>query len=354
MDLNNLTRFKQLDPDDMIGHINGLPEQLAAAWKLGSKLSLPRWRGIRQVVVAGMGGSAIGSDLVAAYGEHSLKLAWTTWRDYGLPAWAHGPETLVICSSHSGNTEETLSAFEAAKATSCRILAVCTGGQLEEAAKKANVPLWVFKHKGQPRAAVGYSFGLLLAAAARLTLLPNPDNEMAEAVAAMKEQQKTLLPEVPDTRNSAKRMGGQFMGRWITIYGAGLMAPVARRWKTQLNEIAKVAASFEIIPEADHNALQGVMQPESQFNATMAIFLQAAHSDPRNQRRTELTRMAIMLQGQNTDTITAAGDSRMANMWTALHYGDYAAYYLAMAYGVDPTPVPMLNELKEKMKEGLD
>ena len=157
MDLNNLTRFKQLDPDDMIGHINGLPQQLAAAWKLGSKLPLPRWRGIRQVVVAGMGGSAIGSDLVAAYGEHSLKLAWTTWRDYGLPAWAHGPEMLVICSSHSGNTEETLSAFEAAKATSCRILAVCTGGQLEEAAKKAGYQIKVgrfpFSASGKAKAA---------------------------------------------------------------------------------------------------------------------------------------------------------------------------------------------------------
>jgi len=351
MDLNDTERFKKLDPEDMIGHINGLPDQLAAAWKLGKKLPLPRWRGIKQVFVAGMGGSAIGSDLVAVYGEHSLKASWITHRDYGLPAAANGPETLVICSSHSGNTEETLSAFEAAKASGCRILTVCTGGELAKAAKKTKAPLWVFKHKGQPRTAVGFSFGLLLAVAARLKLIPDPSSELADSIAAMKGQQKTLLPEVRDTSNSAKRMGGQFMGRWITIYGAGLMAPVARRWKTQLNEVAKAAASFETLPEADHNALQGVMQPETQFNATMAIFLRAPHNDPRNDRRTELTRMAIMLQGQNTDTITASGESRMANMWTALHYGDYTAYYLAMAYGVDPTPVPMLNELKEKMKE---
>jgi glucose/mannose-6-phosphate isomerase len=351
VDLNDVNKFKQLDPEDMIGHINGLPDQLAAAWKLGNKLALPRWRGITQVVVAGMGGSAIGSDLVAAYAEHILKAGWTTWRDYGLPAWVKGNETLVVCSSHSGNTEETLSAFEAARAAGCRVLAVCTGGELAKIAKKAKTPLWVFKHKGQPRTAVGYSFGLLLAVAARLKLLPDPSSDVADAVAAMKDQQKTFVPEVRDTSNPSKRMGGQFMGRWITIYGAGLMGPVARRWKTQLNEVAKVAASFEIIPEADHNALQGVMQPEAQFNATMAIFLQAAHNDPRNERRTELTRMAIMLQGQNTDTITAQGSSRMANLWTALHYGDYAAYYLAMAYGVDPTPVPMLGELKEKMKE---
>lgn len=352
MNLNDLDLFKRLDPEDMIGHINGLPDQLAAAWKLGNKLALPRWRGIRKVVVAGMGGSAIGSDLLAAYAEPELKAAWVTQRDYGLPAWAAGSDTLVICSSHSGNTEETLAAFDAALAAKCKTLAICTGGELAKRAKKAGVPLWTFKHTGQPRTAVGFSFGLLLAAAARLKLIADQSAEVKDAVAAMKEQQRSLLPEVLDTANSSKRMGGQFMGRWITIYGAGLMAPVARRWKTQLNENAKVAAAFELIPEANHNTLQGVMQPEPQFGATMAIFLRAEQNDERNERRTELTRMAIMLEGQNTDTITAAGESRLANIWTALHYGDYASYYLAMAYGIDPTPVPMLAELKERMKTG--
>lgn len=352
MNLNDVARFKELDPQDMIGHINGLPDQLAAAWQLGNQLPLPAWNNIAQIVVAGMGGSAIGADLLAAYGELQLKAALVTHRDYGLPAWAAGSGTLVICSSHSGNTEETLAAYAAAKAAGCKILAITTGGQLAQLAEQDKTPLWIFEHRGQPRTAVGFSFGLLLAAVTRLGLLPDPGAELAGAVAAMKAQQASLLPEVPDTQNSSKRMGGQFMGRWITIYGAGLMAPVARRWKTQLNENAKVAASFELIPEADHNALQGVMQPEAQFNATMAIFLRAAHNDARNERRAELTRMAVMVEGQNTDTITAAGDSRLANMWTALHYGDYASYYLAMAYGVDPTPVPMLAELKDKMKAG--
>ncbi len=350
MNLNDPQLYKKIDPEDMIGHINGLPDQLAAAWRLGIGLDLPTWTGIRQVVVAGMGGSAIGSDLLAAYAELALKASWFTHRDYGLPAWARGEETLVICSSHSGNTEETLSAFEAAQATGCRILAIATGGELAKAAKKANAPLWIFDHKSQPRTAVGFSFGLLLAAAARLNLIDDPSAELKDAVSAMKEQQGSFLPEVPDTANPTKRMGGQFMGRWITIFGAGLLAPVARRWKTQINENAKAQASFEFIPEADHNTLQGVEQPEGLFPATMAIFLSSTHNHPRDVRRTELTRMPIMLQGQNTDTIIAQGETRLAHMWTALHYGDYASYYLALAYGLDPTPVPMLAEFKEKMK----
>lgn len=350
MNLNDTKRFKQLDPDDMAGHINGLPDQLAAAWELGQTLDLPDWDGIRQVVVAGMGGSAIGADLVAAFGEPTLKAALLIHRGYGLPAWATGEDTLVICSSHSGNTEETLSAFAAARAQGCRVLAVSTGGQLAEAAAAAGYPVWKFNHTGQPRTAVGYSFGLLLAALTRLGLHADPSAEVADAVAAMKAQQASLLPEVRDTQNSSKRMAGQFVGRWITIYGAGLLAPVARRWKTQINENAKAVASFELLPEAGHNTLQGVTEPEGEFRASMSIFLRAHLNHPRDELRAEHTRMAVMVEGQNTDTITAQGETRLANMWTTLHYGDYTSYYLAMAYGVDPTPVPMLAELKEKMK----
>ena len=350
MDLNNTQRFKQLDTENMIAHINGLPDQLAAAWELGQRLDLPPWQGIRQVLFAGMGGSAIGGDLLAADAEPSLKVSFHMHRGYGLPAWARGEETLVICSSHSGNTEEVLSSYAAAKEQACRVLITTTGGQLVDLAKKDSATLWRFEYAGQPRTAVGYSFGLLLALLARLDLLSDPSEELADAVAAMQAQQANLLPEVPDTSNSSKRMAGQFMGRWITIYGAGLMAPVARRWKTQLNENAKAQAAFELLPEADHNTLQGIEQPETEFGKTMSIFLRAAHNHPRDELRAEHTRMAIMLAGQNTDTVAASGDSRLANMWTALHYGDYTSYYLAMAYGLDPTPIPMLVDLKDKMR----
>ncbi len=348
MNLNDIKQMKQLDPEGMIDHINGLPDQLAAAWELGQSQPLPAWQNIKHIVVAGMGGSAIGADLLAAYGEPQLKASLTTHRDYGLPAWVSA-DTLVVCSSHSGNTEETLAAYEAAKAAGSKILVVCTGGKLAALAQQDGHPLWLFDHKGQPRTAVGYSFGLLLALVARLGLLPDPAAELADAVAVMKAQQANFRADVPDINNPAKRMGGQLMGRWVTVYGAGLMAPVARRWKAQINENSKAAASFEVIPETNHNALQGLLQPEAQFNASMSLFLLAAHDDKRNQKRTELTRTAVMVEGQNTDMITAVGETRMANLWTALHYGDYVSFYLSMAYGYDPTPVPALAAFKNEM-----
>jgi glucose/mannose-6-phosphate isomerase len=271
-------------------------------------------------------------------------------RDYGLPAWASGAQTLVIASSHSGNTEETLDSFEAALKNECRLMAIATGGMLAARAGEAKVPLWKFDHPGQPRAAAGYSFGLLLAAFVRLGLVPDPAGELASAVAAMREAQASLRAGVPAVQNPAKRMAGQLVGRWVTVFGAGLLAPVARRWKTQINEIAKAGAGFEVLPEADHNTLAGSLHPLELLPRVFALFLRAPCDHPRNRLRLDLTRQALMVEGLDTDHFDALGELPLAQLWTALHFGDYTAYYLAMAYGVDPTPVEALENFKAAMQ----
>jgi len=349
MNLDDYSTFAQLDPQNMLSHIAGLPDQLHTAWELGQRLPLPDWSGVERILISGMGGSAIGADLLAAYIEPDCRLPVFVRRDYELPAWARGPQTLVIASSHSGNTEETLSGFEAAVRNGCRVLAIATGGQLAEAAQKAGIPLWIFEHKGQPRAAVGYSFGLLLAVFTRLGLIPDPTVELKAAIEAMRAQQTNLRPLVPAMQNPAKRMAGQLVGRWVAVMGAGILAPVARRWKGQISEIAKAWAQFEFLPEADHNTLAGVVNPEEALNRTMVLFLRAPSYHPRNLRRSELTKKIFMLEGLNTDFIDAQGDTPLAHLWTALHLGDYTAYYLAMAYGVDPTPVAAIEGFKREL-----
>jgi glucose/mannose-6-phosphate isomerase len=350
MNLDDFNAFKQLDSQNMLGEIDNLPAQLEKAWKLGQTQPLPESTGIRQVIISGMGGSAIGADLLAAYITSSCPVPIIVHRDYGLPAWAHGPETLVIASSHSGDTEETLEAFNAALQNKCRLMAVVTGGQLAGRAAQAKISLWKFEHRGQPRAAVGFSFGLLLAAFARLGLIPDPVKELAGAVAAMKKQQETLRADVPVEHNPAKRLAGQLVGRWANVYASGCLAPVARRWKGQINEIAKAGAGFEVLPEADHNALAGLLNPEDILSRTMTLFLRAPSDHPRNHLRLDLTRKGFMVEGLNTDVYEAQGETPMAHIWTTLHFGDYTAYYLAMAYGADPTPVDALENFKAAMK----
>ncbi len=350
MNLDDLKHFKELDTLDMLGEIDGLPDQLQTAWQLGQTLVLPEFPTLTDVVICGMGGSAIGADLLSAYVTAICGVPVVVHRDYGLPAFARGKSTLMIASSHSGNTEETLDSFEMARKQDCSIVAITTGGEL--AKRATDLPVWTFEHAGQPRAAVGYSFGLLLALFTRLKLIPDPSRELVSTVAAMKESQGQLRADISATQNPAKREAGQLVGRWVTVFGAGILAPVARRMKTQINEIAKAAANFEFLPEADHNTLAGTEHPEEVMAPhTMNLFLRSPSDHARNRKRIELTRQAFMLDGLNTDFIDARGDSPLAHMWTVILFGDYMSYYLAMAYGVDPTPIPALSDFKEAMKQ---
>lgn len=352
MNLDDLDLIHKLDAQNMLGEIDNLPAQLEKAWELGQASEPPGTSGLSRVLISGMGGSAIGADLVAAYVAPTCRVPLVVHRDYGLPAWARGAETLVIASSHSGDTEETLDSFEAALAAGCTLLALCTGGELERRARAAGIPAWKFDHRGQPRAAVGFSFGLLLAALARLGLVPELGEEFPDALAGMRSAQGPLRAETPVAQNPAKRMAGQLVGRWVTVYGSGILAPVARRWKGQVNELAKAGAGFEVLPEADHNALAGLENPEMLMQ-TATIFLRsggAGADRPRNRLRADLTRRAFMQAGLNQDVFEAKGESPLAQMWTTLHFGDYMAFYLAMAYGMDPTPVEALQGFKAAMK----
>jgi len=351
MNLDDVKRMRSLDPEDMLGKIEELPGQLEEAWAMGQSLPLEGIGAIERVVVAGMGGSAIGADLLRAYSAPTLTVPFEVWRNYGLPAYAAGPSTLVVLSSHSGNTEEVLSALDEALDRNTNVLGLTCGGELGKRGGTHGFPVWRFKHDGQPRAATGFSFGLLLAALNRLGLLPDPSGDVQDAVTAMRTQQETLHPDIPVTSNPAKRMAGQLMERWPVFLGAGLLEPVARRWRTQLAELAKAFAQFEGLPEADHNMLAGILQPECLFPCTMTVFLEASLEHPRNALRAKLSREILMMEGINTDFFRAPGKTRLAQQWTALHFGDYVAYYLAMAYGVDPTPIPAIQELKERMQE---
>jgi glucose/mannose-6-phosphate isomerase len=350
MDLDDRKHFRELDPQNMLGSIDDLPDQLQAAWSLGRSLPLPEMDGVRQIVIAGLGGSGIGGDLVAAFAAPLAKVPISVWRNYDLPHYAAGPETLVVLTSHSGNTEEVLGAFEHATEAGTRLLAITTGGELSKRAQAADVPVWHFEHAGQPRAAIGFSAGLLLAALHRLGYLPDPSSEIENAIASMRAQQEHLQAEVPVVHNPSKRMAGQLIDRWPVFIGADLLAPVARRWRTQVAELAKAVAQFEELPEADHNMVAGLVHPEPLFERIMILFLRSSMNHPRNLLRIEATRQAFMLEGFGTDIIDAQGETRLAQQWTCLHFGDYLSYYLAMAYGIDPTPVQAIETLKEQLK----
>ncbi len=349
MNLDDLNHFKQIDTQNMLAHIDGLPDQIEAAWAHGQSLPLPDLNGVTQIVLCGMGGSAIGGSLLAALTAKECRVSFTVNRDYDLPAWVTGPHTLVIGSSHSGSTEETLAAFKQAIERKTKLMAIAGGGQIADLCREAGGTVWTFDYKSQPRAAVGCSFALPLALFCRAGLIPDKSAELAGALAAMRQQQKSLRAESPVSRNPAKRMAGQLMDRYVLIFGSGMMAAVARRWKGQVSENAKAWAQWEELPEMNHNSVVGLTNPELLITKYMVVFLESEFDHPRNKIRSTVTRELFMTAGFNTDVIRGVGPTPLAQMLTCLHYGDYVSYYLAMAYGADPTPIGPINVLKERL-----
>jgi glucose/mannose-6-phosphate isomerase len=351
MNLDDLDYFKSIDPVNMLGHVDGLPDQLEAAWALGQGLPMPDLSGVTQVVFAGVGGSMMGAALLVTLLANQSKVGLTVWCDYDLPIWVQGPQTLVVAVSHSGKHEEALSLFKQAMTRGVKLLAITPGGPLAELCTEAGGTVWAYSYAGPPRAALGYSLALPLALLSRTGWIADKASELAEAATAMREQQKSLRAESPVMRNPAKRMAGQFMDRNVVVLGAAFMGTVARRWKMQVSENAKAWAVFEELPEMNYNSIVGITHPEAQIMKTIALFLESDFDHPRNKLRTKVTRELMMTAGFNTDVIRGVGPSALAQVLTNIHYGDYVSYYLAMAYGVDPSPVEPIDAIRERMAE---
>jgi len=350
MNFDDLEIVHALDRSDMLGEIKNLPDQLYQAWELGVGLPLPENKKYSNVIVAGMGGSAIGADILSAYVNSFCKIPITVIRGYQLPVWAEGEEVLVICSSHSGNTEETLAAFDQAIKNQCTLMSISTGGLLLERSRENKKVAWVFPHAGQPRAAVGFSFGLLLNLFSRMGWVPVQKTVLEKAVRSMKEYIDTIKETVPSTENYAKRIAGQAIDRLPLIIASEHLEPVARRWKTQINELAKCIAFFEFLPEADHNTLAGLNFPESIQQKFYALFLNSGNYNERNQKRVRLTRDEFMVAGFCTDRVTLDEEDILCEIWKLILLGDFISFYLAIAYGVDPTPVEALQNFKQALK----
>lgn len=351
MTLDDLERIQRLDSEDMLGHINALPDQLEAAWARARQLDLPLDpAGVRQVVICGMGGSAISGDLLAALAGEASPVPVLVHRGYGLPASASGPQTLVIALSHSGTTEETLSCARQAAERGASLLTITSGGDLAPLTEGAGGAAWTFDYDAQPRAALGWLYGLLLGAAARLRLVDDLAGEVAEAVDAMRQLRATLRPDSPSSQNPAKHLAGMLEGRVPVIWGAELLAPVARRWKTQLNENAKTAAYYEEMPELNHNSVVGLQFPGSLTERIAVVELVSQqHVHPRTVIRQGVTRDLLAQAGVPVYHVEAQGESRLAQQMNMIQMGDYVSFYLAIANGVDPTPIENIDWLKEQL-----
>jgi glucose/mannose-6-phosphate isomerase len=347
--LDDIAAMARADPEGMLGLVAGFPDQLEEAWRISRGIELP-WAAPRAVAVLGMGGSAIGGDLVKGIWSDRLTAPVEVVRGYDLPAWVDR-ETLVIASSKSGGTEETISALSAALERRCPVAVVTTGGPLREVAQRAGLPLATFPAHGQPRSAVGYSMGILAGILERAGVLSLEEAEIAAGAASARAMGLRCAADVPTSSNPAKRLAWSLVDRYAIIVGAGFLAPVARRWKAQLNENGKATAAFDELPEATHNTVVGFEQPESLRDHLLVVFLTSTLDHPRDSRRADV--IGELLDSANVahERVEASGEGRLGHALSTLTLGDFISVYVAFTYAVDPTPVAAIDHIKARLAE---
>ncbi len=356
MNLDQPSRFEQVDSGAMLGHVRGLPQQCREAWALARDWDFPEacreaYGGVRHVVIIGIGGSAIGGTLLQSLVAGECTVPVSVVRDYQLPSFVRGPEYLVIGCSYSGNTEETLSAMHEALERQVRLLVVTTGGRLAGLASERGIPSVRYEYASQPRAALGYSLVLLLGTCWRLGLVRDYAPDLDEAVRVMEHWQTTLEPGVPTEGNAAKALALAITGRLPVVYGAGHLVAVANRWKTQLNENAKVWSFSEAMPELQHNSVVGYDSSQAVRGQITVVMLRSPLDHPRVQVRWGVTREMLERAGVAVEGVTARGESPLAQMLSLIHFGDYVSTYLALVNDVDPTPVDAIAFLKRRLAE---
>lgn len=349
--LDNPDTWSAADPDDMLGRIGDLPEQCETAWAtiMDTDLPLPS-RDLRNVLVLGMGGSAIGGDLVRTLVWKESQIPMVVNRDYDVPAFV-SEHTLAIASSYSGNTEETLSALEEAREKGATFVAVSTGGKLARRAQELSIPWVPIKYSAQPRAALGHSFILSLGILQKAGLIPDKSLDVAEAVDVMRNLQTEISAEIPTAKNPAKQLAIELHGKLPIVYGAGYLSEVARRWKGQLNENSKNWSFFEVLLELNHNAVLGFRFPAELAQQLVVIMLRCHLDHPRNQKRFEVTADVLEQHGVKVRVIESRGKSPLAVMLSNIHFGDYVSYYLALLNGADPSTVNVISYLKQRLAE---
>jgi len=344
--LDDPSAYQRIDASSTRTIIRDLPRQCRVAWREGRALELPPdYCSVDKVVILGMGGLVIAGDLLRSLAALESPVPVFVHRDYGLPLTVND-RTLLVAMSYSGDTEETVSAFEEALSTDAKKLVITTGGRLLASARANGVPAFVFSYKSTVRGALGYGLMSLLAIAEKVGIVGKKADDVEEAAILMEHMAGRIGVHAPLKRNAAKQLAAGLQGRLPVVYGAGLLAEVAHRWKTQFNENSKLWCFWEELPEADHNAIVGYGLPEEIAARAFVIFLRGPALHPRVRMRYELTRQALQDAGVASETVDAEGKSPLAQVLSTVFFGDYVSLYLAIQGGVDPSPTTAIADLK--------
>jgi len=324
--------------------ILNFPKQFKVGFRAAQNINIkPK---LKKVCICGMGGSALPANLLAmVLEEYKEKLSLTIQRDYTLPS-SVDRQTLIVCISYSGNTEETISCTKEALKRKLKIVLISSDGQLEKLAKRYSLPFVRIEKGYPPRMALGYLFGALIGILNALKFIP------ASLKKELIELEGTLKPE--QLEKEGKSLATKLKGRVPVIYASNRLKYLARIWKIKFNENTKIPAFWNYFPELNHNEMTGFEQGNHKLlsinNKLYLILLQDRDDHPRNKKRMELTLRVLKKRNIKGEIVKLKGKTFLERVFNSILLSDWVSYYLAKAYRVDPIPVKMVEEFKRLMK----
>lgn len=354
--LDDLKIVKKYDRSKMLETIESFPVQCEYARSRAVSFTLPESYRIpyRNIICSGLGGSAIGPDILGSYLRYEAQIPITVNRGYQLPAFVDG-SALVVISSYSGDTEETISAYRDAKKKSAKIVVITSGGKLRKMAAKDGNAVMLLPGGFQPRCAFGYSFFSALVLLSRIGVIKDKTADISETIKILDGIRRQKAGSgVAKKNNIAKKTASLLYGKFPVIYASSdNMDCAVARWRGELAENSKTLSSGNFFPEMNHNEIVGWEEPAKLLKDFAVVMLRDSLDHPRIAKRMDITRDILKSEGVRVIEVVSLGRSRLARIFSLLYIGDFVSFYLAMLNGVDPTPVDRITRLKKKLA-GID
>jgi len=350
MDLDSVEMFGQVDKSDMMGLALALPQEILEAVAIGNRLDIPEGYGdFSRILAIGMGGSGIPGDFLKALFWEELPMPMVVDRGYTIPRFVDR-DTLAFAISYSGNTEETLAAFGAAREAGAKLISVTSGGELLRISSELGVPCLKVPAGRQTRASFGYLVFSLLAVLQKMKVIGDQTGDIQETVQVVEKMRQDLGPSVTIARNPAKSLALKLSGKSAILFGTHVHTDVvALRWKQQLNENSKAVARYEVFPELNHNEIVAWDSFHTMPDQMEAVFLRDEQEPSQIRKRIEVTREFLGLRGVSSTEVWSQGRSALARLVSLSYYSDFVSLYLALLNDVDPTPVEAIAFFKQKL-----
>jgi len=350
---DDIKKIKVLDKYEMLDILLGLPQQCRDAISIANNFKAPagyKAGSFNKVFFTGLGGSAIGGDIVKTYLSAHMNKPVIVNRNYDVPAFIDN-KTLAFVCSYSGDTEETISAYNQIKKKHAKIIVITAGGKLQKLSEKDKIPRMLIPSGIPPRTAIGYMSIIPLVALSKMKFIKKQGTALKESIDMLNYLKENILnPSVPAPSNIAKAIAEKIYNKFVIIYGADdFLGAVVTRWRQELEENSKILCLAGVFPEMNHNEITGWEDVKHISKDFSVIFLRDKDEHPRVSRRIQISRELIAKRAENIIEVASRGKSLLARTFSLIYTGTFVSFYLAMLNSVDPTPVNNVTYLKKQL-----